>query len=208
MDGVASSVTARLAAPSSFLDGAAPRAPRGPLRGPNAPLWARGARIVARLRVATQMCFQSTALLVALIWGLTGSPGGAQDTSYPIFTADQLDATMKTLGPNIAGVRAAIRELDYATAKERGIRSREQLATTVTFWRDQERDDAVAMLRAVTDRLDALDGLLSTPEVDAARVGAALVRIQDGCAACHRVYREQDSVTGAYRLRQSAVRGL
>ena len=182
MDGVASSVTARLAAPSSRLAMPPPR--------------------------------QKTALPVVLLWGLIYAVVVlsvtvlAQDETYPVFTADQLDATMKTLGPNIVGVRAAVRDQDYATAKARGIRSREQLATTVTFWRDQERDDAVAMLRAVTDRLDALDGLLSTPELDAARVGAALVRIQDGCAACHRVYREQDSVTGAYRLRQSAVRGL
>lgn len=206
MDGVASSVTARLAH-SSFLDGAAPRAPRGLWRGPKAPLRALGARIVARPRLATQIRAKNTALLVALIWGLTGpSPGMAQDETYPIFTADQLDATMKTLGPNIAGVRAAVRERDYATAKERGIRSREQLATTITFWRDQEREDAVTMLRVVTDRLDALDGALSAPAVDASTVDRVLTDIQGGCQACHAVYREQDPNTTDYRLKRSAVR--
>ncbi len=206
MDGVASSVTARLAAPSSSLDGAAPRAPRGPSRGPNAPLLARGARIVARLRLATQTPRQKTALLVALIWGLTGpAPALAQDTSYPIFTADHLDATMKTLGPNVAGLQAALRDGDYATAKERAIRSREQLAVTMTFWRDHERDDAVQLVRAVLAELDALDRLLSTPEVDAARLEPRLTGIRNGCQACHGVYREQDSATGEYRLKQSAL---
>ena len=205
MDIVASSVTARLA--ESFSHGAEPRAPRGPSRGPNAPLRARGARIVARLHLATQMRSRKTALLVALIWGLTGgSPALGQDQAYPIFTADQLDATMKTLGPNLAGVRAAVREADYATAKERGIRSREQLATTVTFWRDQERDDAVAMLRAVTDRLDALDGALSTSAVDASTVERVLTEIQGGCQACHAVYREQGPGTTDYRLKRSELR--
>ena len=46
---------------------------------------------------------------------------------------------MTTLGPNVAGVRAALASGDHSTAKERAIRSREQLATTITFWRDRER---------------------------------------------------------------------
>ncbi|HIE94265.1 MAG TPA: hypothetical protein EYQ83_15910 [Acidobacteria bacterium] len=129
----------------------------------------------------------------------------AQDTPYPIFTADHLDATMKTLGPNVAGLQAALREGDYSTAKERAIRSREQLAVTVTFWRDHERDDAVQLIRDVLAQLDALDGLLSAPEVDAAGVEPLLTDIQRGCQGCHAVYREQDAATGDYRLNQSAL---
>lgn len=129
----------------------------------------------------------------------------AQDTPYPIFTADHLDATMKTLGPNLAGLQAALREEDFSTAKERAIRSREQLATTVTFWRDHERDDAVQLIRDVLDQFDALDGLLSTPEVDVAGVESRLDGIRNGCQGCHAVYREEDSATGDYRLKQSAL---
>ena len=141
----------------------------------------------------------SAALAVSLV-------ASAQEATYPIFTADQLDATMKTLGPNLSGVQSAVREQDYTAAKALAIRSREQLAVTVTFWRDQERVDAVRLLRVVLDELDGLDGLLSAPEVSAATVEPALTRIQDGCEACHQVYREQDPATGAYRLRQSALR--
>ncbi len=129
-----------------------------------------------------------------------------QDTTYPIFTADHLDATMKTLGPNVAGVEAALRAQDYAAAKAQAIRSREQLAVTVTFWRDRERVDAVGVLGAVLDELDALDDLLSAPEVAAASVDTALARVQAGCQACHQVYRERDPTTGAYQLRQTAAR--
>lgn len=129
-----------------------------------------------------------------------------QDTTYPIFTADQLDATMKTLGPNVAGVEAALRDQDYAGAKAQAIRSREQLAVTVTFWRDQARAEAVGLLGAVLDELDALDDLLSAPEVAAASVDTALAEVQAGCQACHQVYRERDPTTGAYQLRQTAAR--
>ena len=49
------------------------------------------------------------ALLVAGL-GLAAAAGA--QTAYPIFTPDHLDATMKTLGPNVAGVHAAIRADD------------------------------------------------------------------------------------------------
>jgi hypothetical protein len=131
----------------------------------------------------------------------------AQDAvkPYPIYTADHLDATMQTLGPNVAGVRAALAADDFATAKARVIRSREQLATTVTFWRDNERDDALSFLRAALERMDALDVALSTDAVDATGVDTLVTEIGERCAACHEVYREQDRA-GAYQLKQSALR--
>ena len=130
----------------------------------------------------------------------------AQDRPYPVFTAVHLDATMKTLGPNVAGVRESLAGGEYSTAKERVIRSREQLATTVTFWRDRDRDDAVGYLRAVLDRMDALDIALSTDTVDAQALGRLMTAIEDGCAACHGVYRERDRDTGDYRLHRRAAR--
>ena len=129
----------------------------------------------------------------------------AQDKPYPIFTLDHLDATMKTLGPNVAGIRASLADGDFDTAKARTIRSREQLAVTVTFWRDRKRDDAVGLLRAVVERMDALDATLSVEAVDTAAVATLATEIGAACAACHTIYREQDPVTHEYRLKQSAL---
>ena len=129
-----------------------------------------------------------------------------QDKPYPIFTLDHLDAAMKTLGPNVVGIRASLADGDFTTAKERVIRSREQLAVTVTFWRDRERDDAVALLRAAVDRMDALDAALSVEAVDPTAVDRLATEIDGACGACHTIYREQDPVTSEYRLRQSALR--
>ena len=129
----------------------------------------------------------------------------AQDKPYPIFTPNHLDATMKTLGPNLAGVRASLADGDFTTAKERIIRSREQLATTVTFWRDNKRDDAQTLLRAALDRMDALDAVLSTDTVDATAADTLATEIGGACAACHAVYREQDPVTGEYRPTPAAL---
>ena len=134
---------------------------------------------------------------------LSASPSGQQGP-YPIFTEAHLDATMTTLGPNVAGVRAALAAGDYSTAKERAIRSREQLATTITFWRDRERGDAVGWLRTALDRLDALDTALSVESADAAAVVAIGDQIAEACNACHAVYREPDG-DGGYRVKTTAL---
>ena len=127
-----------------------------------------------------------------------------QQGPYPIFTDAHLDAIMTTLGPNVAGVRAALSAGDYATAKERAIRSREQLATTITFWRDRDREDAVGWLRAALDRLDALDTALSAESVDAPAAETIGSEIAEACNSCHAVYREPDG-DGGYQVRTSAL---
>ena len=143
------------------------------------------------------------ALTVAVLLSLPPAAAG-QDGPYPIFTEAHLDAIMTTLGPNVAGVRAALAAEDFATAKERAIRSREQLATTVTFWRDRDRQDAVAWLRTALERLDALDTALSAESVDAAAAAAIASEATEGCIACHAVYREPDG-DGGYRVKSSAL---
>jgi len=134
---------------------------------------------------------------------LVGVIASAQDRPYPIFSADHLDATMKTLGPNVAAVRAALVDSDYPTAKQRVIRSREQLATTITFWRDRERDDAVGWLRSALTQLDALDTALSAEAVDPAVVDSIAAAVTANCVACHTAYRERDQ-NGNYQVRLSS----
>ena len=166
-----------------------------------------GARAEASRRTASRMRRRvcrgglGFALTAALLLPAAAS---GQQGPYPIFTEAHLDATMTTLGPNVAGVRAALAAGDYSTAKERAIRSREQLATTITFWRDRDRDDAVGWLRTALERLDALDTALSIESVDAAAAETIGAEIAEACNACHAVYREEDGV-GGYRVKASAL---
>lgn len=126
---------------------------------------------------------------------------GAQQSPYPIFNADTFAATMKTIGQNFGGTTRAIGEGDFESAKARAIRAREQLATTVTFWRKNSREDAVAMLRAATARFDELDTILSRTPVDTAAAGEAAKQIGASCQACHDVYRVQDPTTKAFKIK-------
>ena len=124
---------------------------------------------------------------------------------YPIYTTDHLVATMETLGPNFIATMQSLDAADYATTKERLSRSREQLATTVTFWRDYERDDAVGYVRAALQGMDDLDAALSMELVDSMAVEAVAAEIRAACASCHAVYREQDPTTGDYRLKSGVL---
>jgi cytochrome c556 len=147
----------------------------------------------------------SAALLVALL-GLTATVVAQQPASqYPIFTQDHFTATMKTVGQNFGGVNQAVSAGDFENAKSRAIRAREQLATTVTFWRKNKKDDAVAMLRAATQRLDELDNVLSKTPIDKDAATAAVKQIGGACQACHAVYREQDPTTKAYKFKSNAL---
>jgi hypothetical protein len=145
--------------------------------------------------------------LVALVGSLVvvGTGTAAQQASYPVFEVAHLVGTMKTLGPNFMAIDRSLADQDYATAKERITRAREQLSPTVTFWRDRERNDAISFLQDAVTRMDALDAALSVDTVDAGVVTALAREIGAACRACHEVYRDQDPVTQEYRLKLSAA---
>ena len=135
------------------------------------------------------------AAIVTIVAVAAVSSARAQ-TEYPIFTHDHFEGMMKTLGPNLAGVNASLADDDLDTAKARLVLVRQQLATTITFWRDRERDDAIGFLRAAIGRVDALDDALSQESIDPAAVTATAAEIGAACQTCHDVYREQDTATG------------
>jgi len=124
----------------------------------------------------------------------------------PVFTYDDFNTAMKALGRNFAAVNSLISKNDYDGAKGQLARSRELLATTITFWRDRKKDDAVRMLRDELAKLDELDAALSAEKVDPARVNAVVKQAGAACQACHGVYREQDSGTKGYRLKAGVAK--
>lgn len=145
-------------------------------------------------------CLFASAASVVLV-----SAQETQEKPYPVFTMDHFVSTMKTVGPNFIGANGLLEEADYEGAKAQFIRTREQLATTVTFWRDRGREDAIGFLREALSGLDALDGTLSASPVDPAEASGHIGRIGAACQACHAVYREQDPTTNEYRLKPGSI---
>lgn len=137
--------------------------------------------------------------VLALAGNLTAQQ--APQSEYPIYTPEQFVSTMKAAGQNFAGVNQAITAGDFESAKSRAIRVREQLATTVTFWRKNKKDDGVKMLHNSTTKLDELDAVLSKTPVDKDAAVTAFKAAAGTCQACHAVYREQDPATKAYKFK-------
>jgi hypothetical protein len=130
------------------------------------------------------------------------SPLSAQDKKpYPIFTYEQFVAAMKTVGQAFNAVTASLSRNEIDDAKAYLAISRDRLATTIVFWRDRKRDDAIRLLRDNLAKLDELDAALSVERVDRVGVDALASQVTASCQNCHNVYRDQDPVTKAYRLK-------
>ncbi len=130
---------------------------------------------------------------------------GPMALAQPIFTADNLDEAMKGIGRQFGLVTAAITSKDFDTAKVRVARAREQLSPTTSFWKNNEREDAIRMVRDATARLDDLDSVLSAITIDPAAADAAAREVATACQACHTVYREQDPTTDTFRLKPGSL---
>jgi len=139
-------------------------------------------------------------IVVAL--AVAGSAARAQEKKpYPIFTLDHFVAAMKTVGQAFTAMNTSLAANDIDETKAYLAISRDRLATTITFWRDRQKDDALRMLRDTLSKMDALDETLSADTVDRAAAGAIAKQVSGGCQACHQAYREQDPSTKAYRVK-------
>jgi cytochrome c556 len=144
------------------------------------------------------------AILVAVTMLAAGESGAvAQEKApkYPIFTAEHLDEAMKTIGLAFTLTRSAIDKNSPENAKDYLIRARDQLATTITYWRDRKNEAAIATLRETLKKMDALDQAMSTETVDIKAAAALAGSVGESCEACHAKYREQDPTTRAYRVK-------
>jgi cytochrome c556 len=149
----------------------------------------------------------ASARALAFVMAVIGSIAVvAAQKSYPIFTPDDFVKFMKTVGQNFGAVNASIGKADYDSAKSQLTRSREQLAVTVTFWRDRRKDDALKFLKTTLTAMDDLDGALSEEKIDAAKVAAILKQVNGACEACHAAYRDFDPGTKSYTFKPAALR--
>jgi hypothetical protein len=129
----------------------------------------------------------------------------APQKQYPVFTEANLEKAMKAVGTSLASGKTSLAANDIAGSKSQFVHAREELAVTIAFWRERNRDDAIRMLRATLAKLDEFDTALSEQTVDRNVSEGLARRVEEACEACHAVYREQDSSTKAYRLRRGSI---
>ena len=144
------------------------------------------------------------AILIAAA-ALVDAAAAQKKNPYLNYTEAKFVENMQAAGRNYGAVSTFIAGADYESAKAQLTRAREQLAITITFWRDRQKDDAIKMLREALTGMDGLDAALGATPIDSAALKAASGRVNAACAACHAVYREQDPATKAYRLKPGSV---
>ncbi len=144
------------------------------------------------------------AILVVVVASGTGAI--AQKNPYRNYTEEKFIENMQTAGRNYAAVTDLLARSEYDPAKAQLTRAREQLAITITFWRDKKKDDAVKLLRDALLRMDDLDAALSTETIQSSEINAASQRVSVACEACHALYRDQNPTTKSYRIKPGSVR--
>ena len=142
---------------------------------------------------------------LAIAVAATNTAAAQKKNPYRNYTEEKFVENMQAAGRNYAAVTNLIGGADYESAKAQLTRAREQLAITITFWRDRQKDDAIRMLREALTGMDGLDAALGTTPVDPPALKTATGRVDAACAACHAVYREQDPATKTYRVKRGAV---
>lgn len=144
--------------------------------------------------------------LVPAVMIASGAAAVEQKNPYRNYTEEKFIQNMQAAGRNYAAVSAFVAKADYDSAKAQLTRAREQLAITITFWRDSKNADAVAMLRKALNGIDDLDMALGAENVDPSALRTASERVNAACEACHAVYRERDSDAKGYRVKSGTVR--
>jgi hypothetical protein len=145
-------------------------------------------------------------VIVSSAFTASGAAAVAQKNPYRHYSEEKFVENMQTAGRNYEAVNAFLAKNDYESAKAQLTRAREQLAITVTFWRDAKRDDAVALLRATLNAMDDLDVALGAEKVDPSVLGTVSARITTACGACHAVYREPSPDKKGFRVKPGSLR--
>jgi cytochrome c556 len=142
---------------------------------------------------------------ILVVVAASGTAAIAQKNPYRRYTEEKFIENMQTAGRNYAAVTDLLAKSEYDPAKAQLTRAREQLAITMTFWRDKKKDDAVKLLRDALLRMDDLDAALSTETIQPSEIHAASQRVSVACEACHALYRDQNPTTKSYRIKPGSV---
>lgn len=141
-----------------------------------------------------------TVLMVAWL----GAIGIAQ---MKVTTSEEYTKAMRMTSTAFGAVRTALSAAQFADAKEKLAEAREGYASLEGFWVDQERDDAIDIVRTALAEIDEIDALLDVENPSRSDTLAKAKMVQGSCGACHRLYREGDFETG-FRFKAGALEGF
>src|SRR5688572_10377213 len=131
-------------------------------------------------------------LVVCLILSMAAWSAVNGIAQTKIATGQEYAKVMRSSAEAFGGVTNSISARDFANAKVQIGAAREGFVAIQAFWADRKRDDAVGLAKGVVAQLDALEKLLAAETVSRSDTLTVTKQIQQGCAACHTLYREGD----------------
>src|ERR1051325_5063996 len=107
-------------------------------------------------------------------------------------TVEELNKSMKKIGPAQQAVNKAIQAMAYADAKKQLEAIELELKDAQNFWVVKKREDATKFTQETLTKIDGLKKLLDAKTPDAMAITTSYREVGTACATCHRVYRTTD----------------
>ena len=107
-------------------------------------------------------------------------------------TVEELDKTMKRIGPAQQAVNKAIQAMNYPEAQKQLDLIEAELKDAQNFWVVKKRADATKFTQETLTKIDGLKKLLEAKPADPMAISTSYREVGTACATCHRVYRSTD----------------
>ena len=107
-------------------------------------------------------------------------------------TVEELDKTMKRIGPAQQAVNKALQAMNYAEAQKQLDLIEAELKDAQNFWVVKKRADATKFTQETLTKIDGLKKLLEAKPADPMAITTSYREVGTACATCHRVYRTTD----------------
>ena len=111
-----------------------------------------------------------------------------------VTTPDELDKTMKKVGPALQATNKALGSGAPAEASKQLAIIKQAILDSREFWVLHKKDDAIEANKLTVEKIEAVEKMLAAPTPDAQAVQAALKQEVGGaCRQCHEKYRVRDA---------------
>jgi cytochrome c556 len=144
--------------------------------------------------------FRLYAAAILVAW--SGSMAVAQKVTTP----DELDKTMKKVGPAMQAMQKAMKSDNYDEVKAQLAIVKQAMDDSREFWIQHKKEDAIQFNKDTVGKIEALNKVVSAQPVDPSAALAAMKEMGGACLSCHKTYRERDADNN-YILKPGSIGG-
>jgi cytochrome c556 len=129
---------------------------------------------------------------------------GSLVVAQKVTTPEELDKTMKKVGPAMQAINKAMQANAFAEVAPQLAIIKQAMHDSREFWVQHKKDDALKFNADTVTKIEAVEKLVAAQPVDPAATAAALKEMGGGCQSCHKTYRARDAENN-YIIRPGSV---